>query len=226
MNKFLILTSNLGEKDILKDPIEKFDNCDYFAFVDKNHDVKIWEQKNIFDFTSIDKYKHRRNAKVYKVLSSILFPEYEYIIWHDANHNLIINPSSILEEYGDKFDLLLFKHADRNCIYQEMSVVKAWNFEEPKTIDDQFNYYHNIQKMPQNISLFEMNCFIKQNNHQVKTLDLMWWEQICKFSSRDQCSFTYCLWKLNDILKIKTFKGVSHKKQGGNIYFSEHEHLH
>ena len=30
----------------------------------------------------------------------------------------------------------------------------------------------------------------------------MWWEQICRFSSRDQISFPFCLWKTKNKISI------------------------
>lgn len=223
MKKFLILTSNVGSKDNLKDPSKKFENCDYIAYVDKKYNLNVWEQRDAFKFTSIDSFEHRRNAKPYKILSSLLFPEYEYILWHDSNHNLNVHPEELLNEYGD-FDLLLFKHADRKCLYEEIYTVKERNLDNAEVLDAQANFYIN-QKMPFNYPLFEMNCFLKKNNDTIKTLDLMWWEQVCKFSSRDQCSFTYCLWRLHDKLSIKVLNGLSHVNKGGNRYFSEDHHL-
>lgn len=220
MSKFLILTANLGGKDHLIDPPEKFDRCDYVAITDREYDVKIWEQFGYFDFTSVDNYKPRRNAKLYKVLSTLIFPQYEYIIWHDANHQLKIHPEVILEEYGN-FDLLLFKHPHRDCCYKEMELV-AGRLDNQHTLTQQYNYYLE-QKMPREFGLYEMTCYIKKNTPSMTNLELMWWEQICKFSSRDQCSFTYCLWKSGDTLDIKIFNGYANIYAGGNKYFNEQE---
>ncbi len=221
MNKFLILTANLGGKDNLIDPPKKFNNCDYIAIVDKKYNINIWEQFGCFDFSNIDTFKPRRNAKLYKVLTTLIFPQYEYIIWQDANHQLKVDPEEILNEYGD-FDLLLFKHPHRNCCYKEMEIIAERLLDNPQNIPQQYNYYTE-QGMPREFGLYEMTCFFKKNNSNITTLELMWWEQICKFSSRDQCSFTYCLWKLENVLNIKTFEGYANLYTGGNKYFNEQE---
>lgn len=220
-SKFLILTANIGDKDNLVDPLIKYPNCDYLAITDNITDSKIWNQVLSQNFSNIDNYSNRRNAKVYKVLSSLLYPNYEYIIWNDGNHQLNEDPENILKEYGD-FDLLVFKHPDRDCCYKEMDEVKKY-LDSYKLIENQYNYY--ISKgMPRNFGLCEMTCFIKKNNDKTKKLDMMWWEQICKFSSRDQCSFTYCLWSMrNDYVKVKQFKGYANLYAGGNSYFIEQE---
>jgi len=220
--QFLILTSNIGKKDNLKDPPEQFPNCDYISIVDEYKDLKIWKQIKNIEFSNIDAYKNRRNAKIYKILSCFLFPSYDYIIWTDANHNLIVDPYTILSDYGFN-DLYLFKHPHRNCLYDEMDKVVENNLENYNIINEQKIHYYN-NGMPKNFGLPEMTCYVKRNNEKVKQLELMWWEQICRFSSRDQCSLSYCLWKLNDLnLEIKKLNGYANLYAGGNIYFNETE---
>ena len=80
--------------------------------------------------------------------------------------------------------------------------------------------------MPQNYGLFEMSTFIKKNTPIIKTFDLLWWEHICKFSSRDQISLPFVLWKLGDKINYKILKGYSNRitmkgDLGGNEYFED-----
>jgi hypothetical protein len=57
---------------------------------------------------------------------------------------------------------------------------------------------------------------------------LAWFEQVCKFSSRDQLSFPFVLWNFEERLKVKILKGNCSKYIGtpfeneGNIYFTNH----
>lgn len=223
MGKYLVLTANIGGKDYIRDPQIVFEDCDYIAILDKSYDLKVWKEYKYFNFSNIDRYSNRRNAKLYKVMCSMLFPEYEYIVWVDANHQLIEHPKNIIDEYGD-FDLLLFNHPHRNCIYKEMMVVSSgMGLDIKENVFSQETYYRN-QGMPENYGLFEMTCFVQKNSEKNKILNLMWWEQICKFSSRDQCSFMYCLWKSGLDINIKTFKGFAKLYAGGNRYLSEIEH--
>jgi hypothetical protein len=217
MKKFLVLTSNIGDKNILKDPKQKFDNCDYLAFVDKEYDVNIWKQMPAFKYSLIDNFTYRRNAKPYKILSSLLFKEYEYVIWCDSNKNLNCDPEEIIKKYGD-FDLLLFKHPERQCLFQEMKICAKWGLDDINLFKQQAQFYFD-QGMPTDYGLFEMTIFIKKNSPKIMNFDLMWWEQISKFSSRDQCSLTYCLWKSQGELNIKTFEGHANPYGGGNAYF-------
>lgn len=222
MNEYLVLTADIGGKDTLLDPPIKFEGCDYIAMVDMDYKTSIWEQFGFYKFSSVDLYSNRRNAKLYKVLSTILFPNYKYIIWQDASHTLKIHPKDIIDEYGD-FDLLLFNHPHRNCVYKEMDVIKERRLDNPKIVEEQYQYYLE-QGMPRDLGLYEMTCFIKKNDPKITQLELMWWEHICKFSSRDQCSFNYCLWRCGSDIQIKTFNGYANRYAGGNKYFNEHGH--
>jgi hypothetical protein len=222
--KTLILTSITDNKDQLLDPPQKFDNCDYIAFVDRNYDTKIWELRNVTNFSHIDKWFNRRNSRVYKILSSILFPEYEYIIWCDGNHLLKKDPRDIYREFMD-FDLLLFKHPDRNCLYDEASVVVEWGLDDPINVDNQVSYYRNLG-MPEKFGLFEVPSFIRKNSPLINKFDLMWWEQLCKFASRDQISLPFVLWELNSEINYKVLMGFANKftltgEQEDNDYFHD-----
>ena len=222
MSKFLILTSITGGKDDLILPLEKFEDCDYVAFVDQKYPVEIWEQRAAFDFSRIDQISSRRNAKVFKILACNLFPEYEYIFWQDGNHHLAKHPSEIIQEYGD-FDLLCFRHPDRNCSYDEAMAVARWSLDVIDNILAQAKFY--ISKgYPKNQGLYELSTFVRKRSEPVLQFEQMWWEQICKYSSRDQVSFPFVLWQLRKLLKLRVFKGAANLNgmkgnTGGNEYY-------
>ena len=225
MKKFLVLTSITDGKDKLIDPPKVFDNCDYIAFVDKEYDVKVWEQRPVLKFSSLDKYFNRRNAKTYKILSALMFPQYEYIIWEDGNHQLKMDPQLIIDEYGEDNDILLFKHPDRKCTYEEMQAVSHWQLDNRELVEAQFRYYKSLG-VPEKLGLYEMSTFIVKTTDATKEFQLMWWEQINKFSSRDQISLPFCLWKMGNRLKRKRLKGYANLftmqgEKSGNDYFDD-----
>ena len=223
--KTLILTSVSGGKDILKDPSIVFSDCDYYAFVDKIDDnLHVWNQIINYSFSRIDGYVNRRNAKVGKILTQTYWNHYDYIIWHDATHELVISPNKIYWEYKD-FDILCFRHAQRRCLYQELDAINQ--MDSSNLINEQRNFYQKVG-MPPYFGLWEMGCYIRKVNKATIDFGLMWFEQICKFTSRDQVSFAYCVWQMQDRIKIKEFKGNCSKYMGtsfeneGNIYFNNH----
>ena len=58
------------------------------------------------------------------------------------------------------------------------------------------------ENFPKKYGLYELPVIIRKNTEKIKKLNLRWWEQICRFSSRDQISMPYVLWKTNVDIKI------------------------
>jgi hypothetical protein len=207
--KFLILTTAIGKGDI--NTFEKFDNCDYILITDRKTSEEIrnmWDIVSPINFSTIDRYTNRRNSKIYKVLSTILYPEYEYIIWIDSNFKLMVNPQTLIDEYTYNVDLILFNYPGGildTCVYDELDRIQKSALDDIKNINAQRHFYDYVN-MPKNFGLYAMGCFVKKNTPAVKLFEFMWWEQINKFCSRDQCSVSYCIWKLQNELKVSTFK--------------------
>ena len=195
MNNIAILTSICGIKNPLVDPKEVYVGVDYIAFVDKHHDCKIWQQYLATDFTMDFEFQGRRNAKIYKVLPHLMCPGYDYYFWVDSTHEVIQHPEKIISEYLKDGIIGVFNHTHRNCVYDEGAIVASLKYDDPKIVYDQLNYYESI-KYPRHNGLYELPVSIRKNTPEIQRLNLRWWEQICKYSSRDQISFPVVLWSL------------------------------
>jgi hypothetical protein len=194
--KIAIFTALYGNRNTLSDPTVVHDNVDYVAFVDRQHpQCKVWKQVIGPKFTCDNNYQHRRNAKIYKILPNLYSSEYDYYFWVDATHDVVANPFDICKEYLSDNDIALFKHTTRNCTYDEAIEVKRLQLDDSNLIDFQLAFYKR-GGMPSGYGLFELPVMVRKNTQRILDLNLKWWEQICKFSSRDQLSFMYCLWKL------------------------------
>lgn len=191
MKKIAVLTSSIGiNKDLTK---PKFLNkADYHAFLvkDEGVDVKGWNVHKAIEFSSDPKYKNRRNAKIYKIIPHLVLPGYDYYFWMDATHSLEMDPEEVVEKYLSDSDIAVFKHPERNCIYEESKFIKKIGFDYINLIEDQMSFYRDM-KYPSENGLYELSSRIQKNTELTQTMGLMWWEQICMFSSRDQLSFPF-----------------------------------
>ena len=106
------------------------------------------------------------------------------------------NPFEICNKYLKDSDIALFKHTNRTCAYQEAAEIIKLKVDKLELVQNQINYYKS-EGFPENYGLFELPVSIRKNTDRIKTLNLMWWEQICKYSSRDQVSMPFVLWKTN-----------------------------
>jgi hypothetical protein len=195
--KIAIITSICGSSSSLPQPTVQFKDIDYVAFVDRDHDTStIWEQRKALDFTLDSHYKGRRNAKIYKVLPQFFLPDYDYWIWVDSCHDVVMHPQEIIDNYLKEGEIGVWKHRKRTCVYREGGGLLGMKWDHPSLITDQMTYYRE-DGLPKNNGLIEASALIRKNTPSICVLNLRWWEQICRYSSRDQLSLPYTLWKSN-----------------------------
>ncbi len=193
MNKIAIITALTGNRVDLHTPKYIHENADYFAFTEKDWKVKIWTQIPIYSFSNIDnKWTNRRNAKIYKVFPELFIYHYDYYIWTDCVHNVKMDPQKIIDDYLKDKDIAVFRHTTRNCAYKEAHELHGLQYDHLSNINEIVKFLEE-RGYPENNGLYEMSAFVRKNNRATKKLMLSWWEMICRFSSRDQLSFNYCL---------------------------------
>ena len=196
--KIAVYTAISGNKSELLDPPVVHDGIDYIAFTDQIHRThKVWQKRDIIPFTLTTKFTNRRNAKVFKILPDLFLPEYDVTIYHDGGHFCLMNPYDIIKTYlpNDTDDLAVFKHRWNTCIYKEAEDVKREKVDDPILVDTQVDYYRK-NGYPVNNGLYELPVLIRKKSQSNMLIGLRWWEQICKYSSRDQISFPIVMWTL------------------------------
>jgi hypothetical protein len=195
-NKIAIVTALSGKRDNFCQPSIIHNNADYYAFVDNPLNIGIWKQIKNCNFSTDKIYSNRRNAKIYKIIPQLFLPNYEYFFWVDVTHDVIENPQNIIDQYLNEFDIAVFNHSDRNCVYDEAEAIKRIGKDNNDLVDRQMNFYKE-EGFPKGYGLFELPSFVRKNNHRMNEMSLCWWEQISKYSSRDQLSLPYVFWKMN-----------------------------
>lgn len=210
--KIAVLTSSVGSNNLL--PVNPHDGVDYFAFSDRETNVSGWSVKKAAEFSSDPKYKNRRNAKIYKVLPFLFAPGYDYYFWVDATHVLEEDPKTVIDTYLNDSDVAVFKHPERNCLYQEGELVKQIGFDYPNLIEDQLAFYRDMC-YPENNGLYELPVRVQRNTELTQNMGMMWWEQICMFSSRDQISFPFVCHQLG--IKPSIMPGRANTIRGNSI---------
>ena len=196
--KIAVYTAISGNKSELLDPPLVHKDIDYIAFTDQTYrKFNTWQVRNIIPFTLASKFTQRRNAKIFKILPQMFLNEYDLTIYHDGGHFCMMHPLEIIERYMPKVDddLAVFKHRWNTCIYKEAQDVLRENVDLPELINPQIEYYRS-NKYPEDNGLYELPVLIRKKSDRNNLLNLRWWEQICKWSSRDQISFPVVMWSL------------------------------
>lgn len=194
--KKLVYTCITGDYD--KVPVHKYvaPDWDYVLFTDnadliKRGKYEHWTIKPLA-FQKLDNVK---NARWHKVNPHLLFPEYDYSLWLDAN--IIVNnknPFNLMAKLiKNGCPIAVPVHPVRNCIYNEAKIIKERNIDTPKTVDKEMTFLRR-EKYPKDYGLSETCILLRKHNNIAPTLDL-WWQMIKKYSKRDQLSFNYAMWK-------------------------------
>lgn len=210
--KIAVLTSSVGTNNPI--PAIAFNNVDYFAFSDKQINSDNWIIKKALDFSSDPRYKNRRNAKIYKILPFLFVPDYDYYFWIDSTHRLEKSPEEVIDKYLKNSDIAVFNHPERDCVYQEGELVKRIGFDYYNLIDDQLDFYRDMC-YPENNGLYELPARVQRNTELTQRMGMMWWEQICMFSSRDQISFPFVCHQLG--IKPSIMPGKANTIRGNHI---------
>ena len=196
--KVAVLTglAGLGQATI-RDPSIVYPDVDYYAFVDREQAVSVWQMKPLWNFSTDTKFSPRRNAKLAKVLGWLLVPGYDVYIWHDSHCELQMDPDQLIKTYLEPDrDMALFKHAARACGYAEAAEVARVGVETPDNALASANFL-NERQFPTGAGLFELTSFVYRNNTRMQAAMLTWWELICRYSSRDQVLFPYVVQRHN-----------------------------
>jgi hypothetical protein len=198
-----VYTAITNDYDTLKEqPSSARDSTKFIAFTENKQVSKTWEIKSVCkDFKDPN-----RNAKIHKVLSHKFLPEYEYSLWIDGSVTIRF-PFSIqrlAEIYLAEHDLAIFRHPERNCLFQEANVCLKRRLDDPEIIKKQVERYTQ-DGFPSNNGLVEATIILRRHSPKVIEFNEAWWDEIQNGSKRDQISFNYVAEKVG--LKFKYFPG-------------------
>ena len=131
-------------------------------------------------------------SKKVKALSHQFLPWADLSLWIDAS--LVVKAP--LDEYVGRLpdeDLILIRHPERNCVYDEMDACIQLNKAEPESIESQRNFYQAIG-FPHNWGLFKAGILLRKKSERVADFNFRWWVRTMQFANwRDQLSLPLVL---------------------------------
>jgi hypothetical protein len=128
-------------------------------------------------------------------MSHVLFPEFQFTLWHDGSHHLMVNPWEIIDcAFAGEMAFATFKHPKRDCLYQETEACITLKKDRPEILLEQSRRYAR-DGYPARRGLFETSCVARRNCDAVSHLNQLWWREIQHGSCRDQISLPYAMWK-------------------------------
>jgi len=209
----------MGDYDDLKEPEYITPGWDYICFTNnpklksKNIDIRFVEDKEL---------DNPRFSRKIAILYHRYVGEYDLSISTGAQMQATCNLDHFVDKFlpkDESFDMSLANHPSRDCIYEEAK--KCYKRDNPNTIKKQMEFYEK-EGCPKHNGLIASGIVIRR--HHRKNLEdhcQKWWEQLLKYSFRDQLSFNYVLWKYK-LVKINYFSYDILRGKGG--YFKKHQH--
>ncbi|GAB4844823.1 hypothetical protein Ancab_038211 [Ancistrocladus abbreviatus] len=149
----------------------------------------------------------RRVGKIPKLLPHRLFPSARYSIWLDSKLRLQHDPLLILEYFlwRKGYEYAISNHYDRHCVWEEVAQNKRLNKYNHTIIDQQFAFYQadGLKRfnasdpnklLPSNVP--EGSFIIRAHTPMSNLFSCLWFNEVDRFTPRDQLSFAFTYQKL------------------------------
>ncbi|XXG74204.1 hypothetical protein AAC387_Pa07g2986 [Persea americana] len=158
----------------------------------------------------------RRVGKIPKFLTHRLFPSARYSIWLDSKLRLQSDPILILEYFLWRrgFEHAISNHYDRHCVWEEVMQNKKLNKFNHSVIDEQFAFYQKDGLTRFNASdpnkllpsyVPEGSFIVREHTPMSNLFSCLWFNEVDRFTPRDQLSFAYTYLKLKRMNPGKHF---------------------
>ncbi|KAL2893607.1 UDP-glucuronosyltransferase 2B19 [Bienertia sinuspersici] len=149
----------------------------------------------------------RRVGKIPKLLPHRLFPSARYSIWVDSKLRLQRDPLLVLERFlwREGHEYAIADHYARHCVWEEVARNKVLNKYNHTKLDQQLQFYEadGLKKfnasdpeklLPSNVP--EASLIIRAHTPMSNLFSCLWFNEVDRFTSRDQLSFMYTYQKL------------------------------
>ncbi len=134
-----------------------------------------------------------RSARYLKIMGPTILEDVDQSLWVDNTVQLKISPDSILDVLLKKNDVTLPYHSFHRSVAAEFSAVQAAGYDDFAKIYEQLFHYQisNPEILLQKV--FWTAIIARNHTPLVKETMQIWWEQILRYSRRDQLSINYAL---------------------------------
>lgn len=141
-------------------------------------------------------------AREIKLKPHEFLPDHDYSIWIDSNLELI-NPI-----FDFNYDLVTWKHNQRDCVYEEAQECIRQKKDNSEIIYKQIQKYRQ-ENYPEHNGMIASGYMIRKNTEKMRNFSESWWNELKVNSIRDQLSFNYVFSKYDlSILLLNAYEGI------------------
>lgn len=186
--KICIYTVNIGDYDILREPLRRVPGADYYLVTD-DPKQSLPGYKTIVVQPDSDPVKCQRSIKIYPYS---VIPGYDIYIYYDSSFRIIGNLSDLITRF--KGGLGIHKHPSRDCIYQEGEQIVRLGKATKQAVNEQLEAYAELG-IPPRYGLQASGIMIRDASEQTKALCAAWWEEVKRYTHRDQLGLPAAIFK-------------------------------
>ncbi|KAE8709951.1 30S ribosomal protein S9 [Hibiscus syriacus] len=154
----------------------------------------------------------RLNGKIPKMLPHRLFPHAKYSIWVDSKSQFRRDPLGVVEAllWRRNSVLAISEHGARSSVYDEAKAVVLKHKATPEEVEVQMTQYRK-DGLPEDKrfngkkALNEASVIVRKHTPLTNMFMCLWFNEVVRFTSRDQLSFPYVLWRLKVLKNINMF---------------------
>jgi len=190
--KTAIIKGLFGSYDFWVDPRIVEDDVDYHVFTDQNIKSKVY---TIHKTNRTPKIERLIKIETWKYL-----PGYDRYIWLDSN----MHPKAPMPSIPEA-DIVCLEHPARDCVYEEFLACVRLRKDDERLMAQQVNGYLE-EGYPEKNGMAQTGLLIRTPTDEVKEHARLWAEEVKNKSRRDQLSFNYCLWQMEENLSVFTIK--------------------
>ena len=221
MKKFAAYTAAFGRPSRFNIPILSILDVDKFCYTDFdiasgcNQMIPTRKGRSVLNnFYDVRKMEldHlvpiRANRFLKILIPDEIFDNYEYSFYSDSKRptfdKCAINFDHLINCMGSDSDFLARQHRrGRDCIYEEGLHCIEIKKDTEANIMEQLNFYKS-ENYPAHNGLYEATWLFRRHTKRLKEFMELWWEQIERFTHRDQISLPYVAWKYG--IRIPAYK--------------------
>jgi len=200
--KIAIVTAVSAGYDSLKPHEVIDDRFDYIAYTDAKlddiglYDIRplpqTWPDAGPLSNKPLD---NPRAIRIIKTHPHVLFDQYDLVVWLDTSVMIVGDIYPALEKFMESGRAIgAGVHPERSSIFEELEACIAMKKDDPADLKRQLAYYKKIGFEDTGLAECGFLAFnLRDKRDQVAAAMDTWWDQICRFSRRDQLSFPYAL---------------------------------
>lgn len=215
MTRVAVITANIGKIDEIIGIPKQTIPIDFFYYTQDNLPFPLPSLSN------------RLRGKYLKIQTHRFLHSYDYYVWLDGRVQITSTSfiENLIESLG-KNHIALFKHRERQTVYEEMEYIikrmkEGYHYLLNRYGDQQMEkelQFYTHQELPKNFPLYAATLFIRRNDQFVNKVFDEWWKRILEFSCFDQTMLAFVAWQSQ--MKIKELEFKNYEK-----HFQVNKHM-